>query len=123
MLRPSASIASSSALTPTWSWKSLRFRSGINAPATPTMASRGHHPTRSPARSTAPRQPFAASRRSPERATHASTPTGTGSHLLQRRAPEQALGPHEHDRDQDPEHDQGRIGRGDGAGGGGTGGE
>src|SRR3954462_698035 len=122
MLSPTASIASSSALTPTCSWKSLRPSSGISAPATPTIARRGHQPTRPPARSTAPRPPFAASRRSPERATHSSTPTGdTGSHLLQRRAPEQALGPHEHDRDQDPEHDEVRVGRRDVAGGKGLG--
>src|SRR4051812_24024320 len=118
MLSPTASIASSSALTPTCSWKSLRPSNGISAPATATIARRGHQPTRSAVRSTAPRQPFAASRRSPERATHSSTPTGgKGSDLLQRPPPEQARRPHEHDRDQDSEHDEVRVGRRDIAGG------
>src|SRR3954449_10579624 len=121
MLSPTASIASSSALTPTYSWKSLSPTSGISAPSAPAIARRGHQPTRPPTRSTVPRQPVAASRRSAERATHSSTPTGIRSYLLQRRAPQQALGPHEHDRDQDGEHDQVGVGRRDVPGGEGLG--
>ena len=49
--------------------------SGMNTPTAAAMASRGHQPTRSSARWASPRQPGRYSRRSPERATHSSTPT------------------------------------------------
>src|ERR1700741_556951 len=128
MFRPSASSASSSALIPTWSWKSFVVRNGTINPNSAASPSFGHHPMRSESRWTSPRQPLAYSRRPARRATHSSTPisppAGAGGsvgtvpdgscgstlnvplHLLQRHLAEQSARPHQHHHNQDPEHDQ-----------------
>src|SRR6185312_12911335 len=128
MLSPTARIASSSALIPICSWKSLVVSNGTHAPASPAASNKAHQGTRSSRRWAWPTRPGAYSRRPAERATHSSTPTpgpcgacasaagGCCSvlmapelDLLQRRPAEQALWTQDHHHDQDPEHDQVRV--------------
>src|SRR6266852_6358743 len=143
MFSPTASSAITSASMPTWSWKPPRPSDGSTTPISPATASRGHQPSRSPARWAWPSQDGRYSRRPVRLATHSSTPSrgprvpcglsrmsggswesggpcGStligASHLLKLRLAEQPARPREHHGDQQPEHDQVGVRGGDVAG-------